>query len=96
MPVATPPEPDEITCSACGYGNDPRLRKTGGEYISQTTQITTANGFAASQVYTHPGTGDTVESQDDDSGGCAFCNCPEWTGGGRITWGRFRPGRRDR
>ena len=93
MPIATTTEPDEIPCSACGFGNDPLVRSSGGEYNANTTQLTTANGFTQ---YTHPGTGDVVEARDDDSGGCAFCNCPEWTGGGRITWGRFRPGRKDR
>jgi len=88
MPIATLPEPDEITCSACGTGNDPRLRSYGGEYNQQTSAI---SGAAV-----HVGTGDVFERQDDDSGGCMFCNCPEWTGGGRITWGKFRPGRRDR
>jgi len=77
---------DDVKCGYCGTGNDPDVRGSGGEFVEATSAI--------SGAATHPGTGEVFERQNDDSGGCMFCNSPEWIRGGRITWGKFRPGRR--
>jgi hypothetical protein len=89
-PTLTPDDYDEVYCGYCGYGNDPSVRGTGGEFKEVTSTIS----ISGITNYTHPGTGEEVEKQNDDSGGCAFCNSPEWVRGGRISWGKFRPRRR--
>ena len=81
---------DDVACGYCGFGNDPAQRGSGGEFKEQTS-VPVITGITN---YTHPGTGEEVERQNDDSGGCAFCNSPEWMRGGRISWGKFRPKRR--
>ena len=82
--------PDEVNCAACGAGNFPRERSSGHEYPQNNHQ-------AFSGAATHPNSGDIVEREDiADVGGCWWCGCPEWDAGGRITWGKFRPGSKDR
>ena len=88
MPVSDPYYDDDVPCGYCGFGQDPQVRSSGGEFVPRTQDVP---GGASHSI-----TGLNIDSEELDAGGCAFCNSPEWLRGGRISWGKFRPGRRDR
>ena len=95
-PAKMPRDHDDVNCGYCGFGQDPAIRPVGGEFVEQTS-VPSISGVtnATSNLNARDGGGTTIfERQNDDSGGCAFCNSPEWLRGGRISWGRFRPRRR--
>jgi len=92
-PARVPADYDDVNCGYCGFGQDPAVRGSGGEFTEQTSVPSITGVTNATTVL--PGLSTSIfERQNDDSGGCAFCHSPEWLRGGRISWGKFRPKRR--
>ena len=84
---------DEVDCGYCGYGNDPRVRGSGGEF-QERTGVPSITGITNATTVLADLSTSIFERENLDSGACAFCGSPRWLEGGRISWGKFRPRRR--